>query len=123
MQACLDCHMATSAVKSISKEAGQQPKSRGKVIKLAMILSFKNANGSFGFLQIGKLVSQTIDTQQFGVPLNGATSRQTTSQHPGKRCRQVPLKIGGRIPGGASQHGVMTTSGSGIRTRTSSAQK
>ena len=39
------------------------------------------------------------------------------------RCRQMPLKTGGRIPGGATQHGVMTTIGSCIRTRTRSIEK
>ena len=72
-----------------------------------MILILKNVSGSYGCHKTGKLLSQTIDTQQVGVPFNGTINRQTTSQHLGNRCRQVPLKIGGRMPGGATQHGQM----------------
>ena len=102
-----DYHIATRAIISMNKEAGQKPQTTSKSGKARNDLDpQKNVNGSSGCHKTGKFMSQMIDTQQVRVPLNVTIDRQTTSQHSGNRCRQVPLKIGGRILGGSTQHGM-----------------
>ena len=88
-----------------------------------MILILKNVNGSSGCRKIGKLSLQTNDSQKAGALLHCDISQRAvipTSLPWETGSRLIPLTHGGNL--GGVTLGV-TTSGTGHKTRTSSAEK
>ena len=113
MKARPDYQMATSAIRSVHQEAGVKPQLMLKSNKARDDLDPQKRNWLTWFSFFGETY--------FADDRHTVSWSSTQSYH---RSTDDTLAAGiGRIPGGATQHGVMTTIGSGIRTRTSSAEK
>ena len=121
MKARSDYYMATRAIESMNNEAGQKPQITSKTSKTRDLDPQKREWLIWLSQNLETYVADDRHTVSWSSTQWYHRSKDKP-EHLGNRCRQVPLNIGGRIPGGATQHGVMTTNGNRIRTRTRSAE-